>query len=266
MESAAWDPTLVAGILGMSLLAFAIILFMLIYQRKLVSQQLQVQQMEAKLQKELVNAAIQAQEKERKRIAQDLHDEVGAMLSTVKLSLNSFTKNTDNEVVQRAQETKSYIDETITTVRNISRDLLPATLERLGLGDALEELCEKLDSPETRVQFHQMNEVTRFAPQSELALYRISLELINNAIKHANASEVNVSITQTDQLQLVVEDNGDGFDYEAAKQKPSSELGGLGLKNIESRINFIGAGIHYDSIPKKGTKVTITLHIPNQNH
>src|SRR5690606_27940057 len=112
------------------------------YQKKMLKKQLELNETRAKQQEEILRNTITAQEKERKRIAQDLHDEVGAMLSVVKLNVGRIEKKSEEEIAKKlAAETKTYLDEVITQVRRISRSLLPPSLEKLGLFFALEELA-----------------------------------------------------------------------------------------------------------------------------
>jgi len=135
-------PIYFIGTLGMLLLALSIFFFFVTYQKKMLKKQLELNKVRADQQEEILRNTILAQEKERKRIAQDLHDEVGAMLSVVKLNVGRIEKKSEEQIAKKlAIETKTYLDEVIAQVRRISRSLLPPSLEKLGLYFALEELA-----------------------------------------------------------------------------------------------------------------------------
>ncbi len=252
----------ILGTLGMLLLATSIVAFVFIYQKKLIERDLKIQKMQAEYQKDLLKATIEAQEKERKRISQDLHDDIGAMLSTIKLSLVGLKRgaNLDEKQSGRLQNTKELIDETVGNVRRLSRDLLPATLDEFGLIYALDQLFDKIKSNTIlQVKFEHPKKLQRMEKIVELALYRIVQELCNNIIKHAHASAVHVLVDQTDDnFKIVVIDNGDGFPN-LSPGVPKKKSLGLGLKNIESRLSMINATISYDLAPEKGTKVCINM-------
>ena len=257
---------IVAGTLGMLILAIGIILFVVVYQKKVIRQQISIQAMEAIHQKEMLEASIETQENERKRIAQDLHDDVGAMLSALKLGVTMMHRKADegSELKEYAGESKNLIDEAITSVRRLSKELLPATLKEFGLQAALQELCTKLNrsTSELEILFVHNETEHRYDYKVELALFRVCQELINNAMKHAQAKKITVELTAaTNSLQLDVTDDGLGFDLEAVMNRPGEEKG-LGLRNIESRLSLVHTStVHYDTAPGKGTHVGLDLKL-----
>ena len=245
------------GTLGMVLLALSVFFFFVTYQKKMLKKQLELNETKAKQQEEILLNTISAQEKERKRIAQDLHDEVGAMLSVVKLNVGRIERKSEESVAKElAAETKSYLDEVITQVRRISRSLLPPSLEKLGLFFALEELANWVNKAEQlKIVCRKSGEQFRFDNKKELAVFRIVQELLNNAIKHSEATIIFVStrFTPDYNLMISISDNGKGFNLE---EKMNS---GLGLKNLDSRIQIIGAKFKMKSKPGKGTTAIIYL-------
>jgi len=254
----------ILGTLAMLLLAITIVAFVFIYQKKLIQRDLKIQKIKAEYQKDLLKATIHAQEKERKRISQDLHDDIGAMLSTIRLSLNGIVKGqslTDQQT-GKIQNTKSLIDETVRNVRRISHDLLPATLEEFGLSHAMEQLLNKIElNTNLQVEYHLDHDLPNLDKLKELALYRITQELCNNIIKHADATKIEVWLTQNnDSLEITVLDDGNGF-YDRKEESKSAT--GLGLKNIESRLSMIEAEINYEPAPIRGTKVQIKTGYQN---
>ena len=245
------------GTLGMVLLALSVFFFFVTYQKKMLKKQLELNETKAKQQEEILLNTISAQEKERKRIAQDLHDEVGAMLSVVKLNVGRIEKKSEESVAKElAVETKIYLDEVITQVRRISRSLLPPSLEKLGLFFALEELASWVNKAEQlKIVCRKSGEQFRFDNKKELAVFRIIQELLNNAIKHSEATIIFIStrFTPDYNLMISISDNGKGFNLE---EKMNS---GLGLKNLDSRIQIIGAKFKMKSKPGKGTTAIIYL-------
>jgi len=246
------------GTVGMLLLAGGIFFFFVTYQKRLLQKQVELNKIKQEQQEEILRNTILAQEKERKRIAQDLHDEVGAMLSVVKLNVGRIERKIEEVKTKTlAGETKKYLDETITQVRRISRALLPPSLEKLGLFFALEELANWVNkSDELQIECWKSGEQFRFESKQELALFRVVQELMNNAIKHANASLIKVNARFANStLAISFSDNGDGFNINEMTRT------GLGLKNLESRSEMAGAAFKMKSVVGKGTTALIYLKI-----
>lgn len=242
----------------MLLLALSIFFFFVTYQKKMLKKQLELNETKAKQQEEILLNTISAQEKERKRIARDLHDEVGAMLSVVKLNVGRIEKKSEESIAKElAAETKTYIDEVITQVRRISRALLPPSLDKLGLFFALEELSNWVNkADQLKIVCWKSGEQFRFDNKKELAVFRIVQELLNNAIKHSEATNIyiNTRFSPNNNLMISITDNGKGFNLE---EKLNT---GLGLKNLESRTQIIGARFKMKSKPGKGTTAIICLN------
>jgi signal transduction histidine kinase len=246
------------GTLGMLLLALSIFFFFVTYQKRLLKKQLELNETRARQQEEIIQNTISAQEKERKRIAQDLHDEVGAMLSVVKLNVGRIEKKSEEQAAKElATETKTYLDEVITQVRRISRSLLPPSLEKLGLYYALEELSNWVNKgDQLKIVCWKNSDQFRFENKKELAVFRIVQELLNNAIKHSEASVIyiNARFSPNHNLMISITDNGKGFKLEDKMNA------GLGLKNLESRSRIMDAKFKLKSIPGKGTTAIIYLN------
>jgi len=239
----------------MLLLAGGLLFFFITYQKRLLHKQLELNKVKQDQQKEILRNTIQAQENERKRIAQDLHDEVGAMLSVVKLNVSMIERHSQEKANKLAGETKSYLDEVITQVRGISRSLLPPSLEKLGLTHALEELANWVNKTDKiRIECWKRGEPYRFDSTKELAVFRVSQEVVNNAIKHSEANQILIHSRYTEKnIFIVIRDNGKGFDLNEKLQT------GLGLKNLESRMEMINARFKLKSKPGKGTTAIICL-------
>lgn len=246
---------LLVASLAMLIMAFCIISFVLYYQKRRFEEEKRISDIEKNYNRLLLDTALNSEETERRRIAQDLHDDIGTMLSLTKLSLNQLSKmvgNSDNEKEdQIMKKSQSLVEETILHVRRITRDLVPTTLERFGLIEAIEEFIDKLEEDNNLLITFQANteEIPRLGQKLELTLYRIMQELVNNAIKHASCSKIDIRLEVNDELiGLRVTDNGVGFDPEKIKE---NNLAGLGLLGIESRLAIVNGTMQYDK-PEKG--------------
>lgn len=245
----------------MLIMALFVILFVVYYQRKQMANRVREKEMEAEFQRKLLEISMASAEAERRRIAQDLHDDVGALLSVTKLTFNALYSRlgSKDEAERLATQVREVLDETISHVRRISRELVPTTLERFGLSAALQEFTAKSNvSPTTRLTYGiNGDENYRLAPQTELMLYRVAQELINNALKHAYANHIHVQLSLPPYpFGMVVEDNGKGFNIEKIYLSPSA---GLGLQSIEGRLNIIHGQIRYESSANKGCRATVEL-------
>jgi two-component system NarL family sensor kinase len=247
---------------GMLLLAGAIILFVVFYQKRMIKEQMRHQALEFEYQQKMLQAELESQESERRRLAADLHDSIGGMLSTIRVGISTMGKLLPDP--QSIDQTKQMLDDTITSVRRISRDLMPSTLERFGLTHALRELCERFQATsKINIQFLQSEGFKSLDKTRELMIFRVVQELLNNAIKHSQANEIIVNLHANDCIQVSVEDNGIGFDPDAMKKDTTSGKG-LGLFNIENRARLLGAKLEYKRGRSQGSKTTITLPRVNE--
>jgi two-component system, NarL family, sensor kinase len=248
------------GTVGMLLLAIGIISFMVFYQKKMISEQLKRTQMEFDHQQRMMQAELESQENERRRLAADLHDSIGGMLSAIRVGISTISKQSADPTIE---QTKRMLDDTITSVRRISRDLMPSTLERFGLVQAIHEMCERFSfTTKLPIHFHEHGELSGLEKNKELMLFRITQELINNTIKHAQASNLDIHIEAGDTLKIVAEDDGIGFNID---EQLNSGRKGLGLFSIQNRSSLLGATLEYDKERKKGTRVTLTLPLKHEH-
>jgi len=251
-----------------NLFASAGILFLLIsfifFQRKISRNKLLLKEQEAAYQKEVLYATINSQETERRRIARDLHDEVGAMLATIKLNLGSVNIKLrqvgfEDDIVAPA---RNLVDDTISNVRSISKNLLPPTLEEFGLAHALSELADKVqEASGINIEKDIQLSVNRLEVERELAIFRIIQEMMNNALKHSSATMFKLVLKESNgQLDVMFSDNGVGFDLNAIKNSKSGQTG-MGLKNLENRAGAAGAEIQLSSLIGQGTKLSLKLPV-----
>ena len=229
--------------------------------RKLLEQQRQLHEFEVeRIRQEhkisLLSAMLEGQEKERTRLARDLHDGLGGLLSGIKLELSTVNPSqTDVHRQSLIQNTLQRLDGAMDELRRIARSMMPEILIKYGLGEATVEYCRGLKKTGTdNIVCQVFNfQVADMEHTRQVVLYRIMQELVNNAIKHAEASQILVLLQQTDKtLFLTVEDDGKGFDAAAG-----NKLKGAGLANIEARVEFLGGKIDIQSEPGTGTAITI---------
>lgn len=205
---------------------------------------------------ELRNAVLNTQETERERIAKDLHDSVGAMLSATRLNLESFYKQKEPALFDK---TMHLLQETAQEVRRISHNMMPIALSKFGLVAALENICLHISKP--KVNFSAFGLEERLDSQTETLLFRIAQEALNNAIKYAQAEEIFVQIVKDeDNLMMQIEDNGIGFDLSQVEKS-------VGIQSMRSRAEILGAKLFIDSqLHKKGTVVSLEMplsHLQN---
>lgn len=245
-------------IIGVALFSLLSILFLfLLHKRK---QKLLAANMQAALLEQKSNAAIEildAEERERKRIATDLHDGVGQMISAVKMNLSSLVFKENLWSVQDKillDKTLALVDESYKEVRTVSHNMLPNALLKTGLSSAIRTFIEKIDDKKLHITFYTEGLDNRLNNNTEVILYRSIQEIVNNVIKHAKANKLDIAlIKDKDGLSCTIEDNGIGFSL-------NNISNGIGLKNIKNRIDSLQGTVEWDSNIGKGTLVAI--HIP----
>ncbi len=210
-----------------------------------------------------INAMIDGQEKERIRIAEDLHDNIGSVLATLKLhfenlQLNRNKKQFDQNIL--FQKTETLIDEAYLKIRSIAHAKNSGVIANQGLLVAVKLMADKISSAnKIKINVIDFGLNNRLENSLEITLFRIIQELVTNVIKHAQASEVNINISQfDDHINLIVEDNGIGFIYNTIEHSQ-----GMGLGSIEKRVEHFGGTFEIDSTKNKGTSVIIDFPINN---
>lgn len=248
---------------GCILLLFVALLFyknsknknqLLLQNEKLHRQQLSEMEKERKL--EAAESVMKGQENERSRLAKDLHDGVGGLLSGVKLSMSNMKGNVflTEENAQSFNTVISQLDQSIAELRRVSHNMMPEALIKYGLKEALENYCENLNvSGNINVKLQTYGMEKRMDQNTEIVIYRIIQELLNNVIKHADAKNVLIQLTvENDRFNLTVEDDGKGFD-----QKTNENRAGAGLANIKARAEYLNGTVDIVSAPGEGTSVNI---------
>jgi len=256
----------IAGLSGLSLLLFGTVLFRnsklkarnlsLKLIQKEYSQQHELQKLKEQNQNKVLNATLEGRLKERKYIAQTLHDSVSALLSSANMHLQVVKKKSASPI-DELEKSQRIIGEASEKVRDLSHKLISAILLKFGLEHALFDICEKYSNQELQFELETEEKIPRFSQDCEIKMHNITEECINNIIKHSKATKATISLKlKGNDLIIEITDNGIGFD--TSKINPES---GIGLSQIIARIDSVGGVIKITSEKNKGTKIFIEVPI-----
>lgn len=203
----------------------------------------------------LMKKGLEAQEQERRRIAKDLHDGVGQILTAVSLQLNALKERIPEEEQECVANEIRNVGTVISEIRNIAYNLMPSSVESFGLVQAVRNLCEKINRLNAiSIEYELPHDIEELTKDVEVGLYRVIQEFINNTLKYAKASKLKLSIfKEGNQAKIRLEDDGIGFKYERDK------IEGIGIKNMISRINIMKGQFQLNSTPGQGVKVAIQI-------
>lgn len=233
--------------------------------QKLAQQQQQLQQQQiTQLQKEkqllAIDAMLKGQEDERSRIAKDLHDGLGGMLSGTKLSFMHMKENLvlTNENAILFDQSLKMLDNTMGDLRKVAHNLMPEALVKFGLQDALKDFCNGIKSASNLgINFQVVGDNRPLSNTADVFIYRIIQELVNNCIKHAQAKNIMVQLSyQPSTIGITVDDDGVGFDKNNVQTNK-----GAGMQNIQYRVDYFNGTIDIDSTNTKGTSFNIDLKV-----
>ncbi|MFI5153128.1 MAG: sensor histidine kinase [Chitinophagales bacterium] len=253
---------LIGIVLALMLVGFMVTIFLL-YQRKRMRQDQDLIQMKDQYERELLRAQLEIQEQTTKGIAQELHDNVGQVLSVVKLWLGSLPVEKDHPAYSGLNDSRQMLNRVIYDMSDLTKSLHTDRITEIGL---LEAIRFDLDSlKKTGLMEFNLSvsgEEFSFDGQKSIFLFRIYQEMTNNILKHSGAKTVNISVVYSDHDKFVlkVEDDGIGFDLEKKKQGGNASSG-LGLKNIINRGKLIGADVSIESQPGKGTTIVVEMGV-----
>lgn len=248
--------------LGISAVLLALFIFLYLRQKavkdRIIAMQ-RIRQLEEEKKVLAAKALVEGQEEERKRIARELHDGLGVLLSTVKMQFTSIKdKSPENQpLIERASQ---LLEQASGDVRKISHNMMPGLLTKLGLCEAVEDLFEKVSETEgLDVEVEVPEDAERLPENKEIMLYRVIQEMVNNTLKHAGARKITIRLLmQPGGLEVFYSDNGKGFDVEEKLKSKS-----IGLQSIQSRVNFLNGSLDFDSAAGKG--VVFIIRIPLDN-
>ena len=216
----------------------------------------------------LSSARVQAQEDERRRIAREIHDGLGQMLTAIKFNLEILEDMiaTGKDERDRIDDMKNLLDNVMKEARELSYNLMPSVLDDFGLAPALQLLSEQFSNrTNVKVQFQAHGITDRLDSNLEIGLYRIAQESLNNVSKHAEATEVNLQIIRHSKgIRLVIEDNGKGITNQTSFIRVTGK-GGMGLPGMRDRASSIGGALTVDSTPNHGTLITVEVPLIKLN-
>jgi signal transduction histidine kinase len=234
--------------------------------KKIFNQLKEAERIRKSSERRILNAIIRTEERERQRFAKELHDGLGPIMSTIKMSISALNKNNlDEHGSAVLQNLVKVIDEGISEIKEISNSLSPHVLNNFGLASALSNFIEKITSAKiARIEFNTNLQQQRFHSNIESVLYRIACELIHNSIKHANANLITLKINRTkDLLVMHYTDDGIGFEY---TKESTVEPRGMGYYNIYSRLESINGQIEIITAPGKGFQCDICVKLKTGKH
>lgn len=233
-----------------------VMLVSLIFIKRIFNIQKQIEELRKQNESRILSAILKTEEKERQSFSKELHDGLGPLLSSVKMAVSAVERDkTYNEgLITNAGK---LIDESITTLKEVSNKLSPHLLKNFGLHKAIKSFINKLNVAETPVvHFNSNVETIRFSFNVEVVLYRVVCELISNTLSHAEANNVYIDLLQEENLLLLkYVDDGVGFD----KKQLEEEITGLGYPNIRSRIKSLNGSFDFFTKPGDGIKVTVKI-------
>ena len=247
----------------MLILGLGLITFIIFHQRKVIRYQQTLQKMEEEQQNILLNASIRLQEEERERLAADLHDDAGPLLATARLYLNENLVHLDQATqIQHIFNAKSILDDAIQLIRNISHSLIPPTLKNFGLESAVNDIFQKISGTgRIRTSCHFYDYPQRLVMEREQIIFRIVQELVNNILKHSKANFIN--LTQNvygESFVIKMVHDGQGLTQSDFEKKTKS-TGGIGLKNIQSRLKVLQGTIFFEQ-DQTDNNFRMTIELP----
>lgn len=248
----------IAAIAVMLIMALGIVSFVLLYQRRVIHHHLEVKTLNEQKQMDLLQASLQSEEEERMRIAGELHDDVGATLSSVRLFLHKAAENSPQAGL--ILQSRELLDDSIRKVRDISHKLQPATLQSLGLYASLQVYAETLNrSGSIQIQVDASDGLPRLSNHTELHLYRIVQELVTNIIKYSHSSLVILTLAKcVAELVITVSHDGSGI-TRGTYDELLNKKGAIGLKNIANRLRFISGKIEFGKMNDDTFRTILTV-------
>lgn len=241
------------------LFIFSLILFYFYYQNLKLKQRNKIKEIDSEIQENIINASLDGQELERQKLSQVLHDNISALLSSAGLHLSAFTASTNTPVPEEIIKARKLLREAHDSVRDLSHELVPPVLAKLGIYHALQDACEKNSNSLLTFEFESsIATEIRYQLDFEVKIYYIVTELMNNIIKHSHASKGYISLKEkNNEIILVIRDNGIGF----TEQKHATKQG-FGLSQIKARLKSLGGVFDLSTKNKQGSEITIRLQIP----
>jgi len=221
-----------------------------------LAQQQKIEKVRIESQIRILNATLDGKETERKQIAETLHDSVSALLSSANLHLQAFKKLYKGPIPVEVEKSQNIIHEASHKIRNLSHTLVSSVLLKFGLAYAIKDMAEKYSNSQLDIEYKTKN-IKRYDQDFEIKLHNIIQELVNNTIKHSEASITSIYLEDNDdKIKIYIKDNGKGFDKQSAMKK-----NGLGINQIDARIHMMKGQFKIESENNSGTSITIELPV-----
>lgn len=243
---------------GMAIITLIFVIFAFVfYNNYKLKEQNRLDQIHNNLQTKIINATIDAKEKERKSIAEILHDSVSALLSSANLHLQASKAQLKTDIPVEINKAQEIVNEASVKIRDLSHELISSVLLKFGLAFAVHDLCEKYSNSEIQL-ISDDNGIKRYNQEFEIKIYNIIEELINNVLKHSKAKNASINLIERNGEKLLIQiiDDGKGFDLKTARRKD-----GLGLSHIEARIKIMQGVFNINSKKGEGTSIFISVPI-----
>lgn len=253
---------IIGGLLAFLLVGF-VVTVLLLYQKRQHRQEHELTRLKEEYDQEVLKSQLEIQEATLKNIAQELHDNIGQILSVVKLSLSVLPIEKEHKAYEPLQHIKEVLNKAVFDLADLTKSLHTDRIAQIGLVESVRfDLQTLTKAGLMNVAFEVEGEEYKLSGQKEVFIFRIFQELVNNILKHARATQLNILLdyTSSDNFILSVADNGIGFSLQDKKDS-KSPLNGVGLKSMMNRAKLIGATIVFDSQPGKGTSVKMGLPI-----
>jgi signal transduction histidine kinase len=254
---------LIGGILALLLVGF-IVTILFLYQRKQHRQEQEIVRIKKEYDQELLTTQLEIQEGTFKTIGEELHDNIGQVLSVVKLSLAILPIEKEDPIYEGVYNIRQMLNKAIFDLADLTKSLHSDRIAQIGLSEAVRfELDHLTKAGLLEVKFQAPGEEPITDSQKAIFLFRIFQENINNILKHSKATRVDVLISVSDdnRFEMMIRDNGTGFNV-AEKRSHSSSVSGVGLKSMVNRAKLIGGEISFQSSPGNGTTVIVALPLP----
>ncbi|HLY69067.1 MAG TPA: ATP-binding protein [Puia sp.] len=251
------------GIVLALLLIGSIVFVVFLYQRRRFIQEKELAEIKVQFEQELLRSQLEMQESTFKIVAQELHDNIGQVLSVIKLSLSILPLDKNHPAYEGIQNCRDMLNKVIFDVSHITKSMHSDRISDIGIDEAIRfELDALRKTGLTKVDFEVSGTPNSINPQKAIFIFRMFQEMINNTLKHAQASQINVGVNYStdNKFVLKVEDNGIGFNAEK-KQKETTSSSGIGLRNMVNRAKLIGALISIHSEAGNGTAITVELPV-----
>ncbi|HCL83394.1 MAG TPA: hypothetical protein DIC22_05430 [Chitinophagaceae bacterium] len=247
-------------LLALLLVGFIMAMFFF-YQRKRQKQEKELMRLKEEYEQEVLRSQLEIQETTMKTIAQELHDNIGQSLSVIKLWMSMAPIDKDHEAFEGVQNSKEMLQKVIRDMSELTKSLHTDRITEIGLSEAIRfDLASIRRAGILKIHFDNQNEEFHFPEQQSIFIFRMYQEMMNNIIKHSQATHVIVSLlySDNDNFEMTIQDDGTGFDVQQKTETPGGS-GGLGLKSMRNRAKMIGAHLSIQSEPGKGTSISVKV-------